>query len=1270
MISILVYDEGPLPDPIARAAESQRVRPISFRDYQTIIDFRPYVAEQSSRLASDPVYAPRLYVPQRMCYRLGGVEEEAEDALGRVMEWLDSLDGRFVLLLGDFGTGKTFLLHELARRMGQTDNGSLPILLQMRDLEKGRSLDALLAQHFALGKVEDFSPRRFRYMLEQGHVTLLFDGFDELALRVTYPRALEHFDTLLEAASGAAKVVVTSRRQHFLSDQQILTALGGQVERLRGQRIGILQPFNREQVRSFLVKFCGGARDADERLRIMELVRDLLGLSQNPRMLGFITEIPTDRLLEAETKTGEMTAASLYRLLIDRWLAEEFHRLHPRGAPPGLSVDERWKAVTALALRLWRKTEPSVSLAELEQDVAGVLERLAGPVPLDLPTAAFQVASGTLLVRDGDGNFSFLHQSVLEWLVANRAAEEMAEGVSPPALSVREISPLLAEFLIVLAGRDVVLAWACNVLAATAKGTVKRNALSLLGRLGTDDRESLKVIHLAGQDLQGQDLTGRNLDEADLTGADLSGATLVGTRLRAARLSGAQLRGADLARADLTGANLSGADLSGSRLSGAILSGVDLRGAVIRRAKLIGATLDEGALDHCDTLGAAIVFEPPVQAFVAISLSSNAVAWSPDGELLASAEGSLVRIWEVSSGRELRRFQGHEGGVQSVAFSPDGRQVASGSEDQTVRIWDLETGRQRRSFRGHEDWIWTVAFSPDGLLVASGGSDRSIRVWSLASGYEVWHTREHENHVRCVAFSADGQLLASASSDGWIRVWESVGGRSVLGLQGHEGGVSCVTFSPDGRRLLSGSEDRSVRVWELDEGREVRRLRGHTGSIRGISISADGQVAVSGADDRTVRLWETMSGRELRCLHGHSSGVQSVTFSPDGRWIASGSDDTTVRLWDAASGRELRRLQGGESGAWSIAISSDGRFLASGSDDRTLRIWDLGSGCELRRLRAGDRSLQSVAFSPDGRWIASGSDDETVRIWDRESGREHQRFRGHRSRVRSVVISPDGRLVASGGDDGTLRIWDLTSGRELWHEKGEEAIACVAFSADGQLVANGSEDGLLHIWDWALGRRLQLLRGHQDGVLGLTFQPGRHCIASASADRTVRLWNLKDGGELWCAEGHNDWVRSIAFAPDGRLLASGSDDTTVRLWDPTDGSPLCCLRGHENWVWSVAFGPDGRRLASGSLDNTIRLWDTTNRRGLLTLGLLPEGWVAFAPDGRYKSGGNLEGGAWHVVNLCRFDLGQLDDEVPGLRLPRENSFFDLPSWIEEGTSSR
>jgi WD40 repeat protein/uncharacterized protein YjbI with pentapeptide repeats len=1263
LISVLVYSgEAPASDIIAKA-RARRVRLVSFLEYQGLIDFRAYLKKQTEKLAHDPIYPPRLYVPQRMrtLSFAGQGDAETDDALAQVREWLDAPYGRFLVLLGDFGTGKTFLLHELARRMGETEGGLIPILLQMRSLEKGRSLDALLAQHFAQEGMEGFSPAKFRYMLAQGRIALLFDGFDELALRVTYAKAADHFATLLQAAEGNAKVVLTSRRQHFVSENQVKTALAQQVEILSGHRLAILQSFHREQIRLFLTNFFeGNEKKAEDRLDLIDRVKDLLGLSSNPRLLGFIAELPGEDLATA-SRGGKITAARLYELLLTRWLVYEFDRVHPKGAPPGLSVEDRWQAVNLLAMRLWQRTDRFVSPLDLTEEAARVVQAV-GPSALDSETAAFQVGSGTLLVRDEDGNFAFLHQSILEWIVAKSAAEALVVGGDPEALAAREISPLMADFFVNLAGRDLALTWAMIVLSSPGGEVPKKNALLVLDRQKEGSRETLD---LKGQDLRGKDYSGQDLSGADLSGADLTEARLVGTHLERARLYQATLREADLSTAILAEADLSDADLTDARLVRADLRGARLARARLRRASLVGSVLDAGSLETADTFGAVSDLSE-LAAQLGSAGESRAVAWSPDGELLASAAENVVGLWEVRSGRQIRAFRGHKGLILSVAFSPDGKSLASGSNDQAVRLWQVDSGRQIRALTGHQNRVCSVAFAPDGKSLASGSDDQTVRLWQIDSGRQIRVLTGHQNRVLSVAFSPDGKKLASGSSVQTIRLWQIDTGQEIRALTGHQGWVSSVAFSPDGKKLASGSNDQTVRLWQVDSGHQIRALTGHHGTVLSVAFSPDGKSLASGSTDETIRLWQVDSGRQIRALTGHQGTVLSVAFSPDGKNLASGSDDETIRLWQVDSGRQIRALTGHQNPVFSMAFSPGGKCLASGCYDKTVRLWQVDSGQEIRALTGHQSPVFCVAFGPDSKSLASGSYDKTVRLWQVDSGQEIRALTGHQSLVRFVAFSPDGKSLASGSDDRTIRVWQVDSGKESRALTGHQGqVFSVAFSPDDRSLASGSSDKTIRLWHIGTGCEIRAFTGHQSSVLSVAFSPDGKSLASASEDKTVRLWQVDTGREIIALTGHQDAVSSVAFSPDGKSLASASGDKTARLWQVDNGHEIRMLTGHLDSVRSVAFSPDGKTIASCSSDGTIRLWNVATGRCLAVLLSLPEGWVAFSPDGRYKFGGSPAGGFWHAASLCRFEIGELDDLVPGLRLADDASFFDLPPWKPE-----
>jgi len=317
--------------------------------------------------------------------------------------------------------------------------------------------------------------------------------------------------------------------------------------------------------------------------------------------------------------------------------------------------------------------------------------------------------------------------------------------------------------------------------------------------------------------------------------------------------------------------------------------------------------------------------------------------------------GENWEIWEgsarVTAGRaEILRltkrtmkkfFPKHGAPIRSVTFSPDGKFLASGSNEGTVKIWDVwDVGGWREvAILKRWDGVISVTFSPDSKFLASGGSDTTVKVWEVGSWREIATLKGHGGSVWSVAFSPDGKFLASGSVDRMAKVWEVGDWREVATLKGHGGSVWSVAFSPDGKFLASGSMDWTVKVWEVGSWREIATLKGHEGSVESVTFSPDGKFLASGSDDNTVKVWGVGSWREVATLRGHESDVHSVFFSPDGKFLASGSEDKTVKVWEVGSWREVATLKGHEDYVYSVSFSPDGKFLASGGIDGTIRLW-------------------------------------------------------------------------------------------------------------------------------------------------------------------------------------------------------------------------------------------------------------------------------------------------------------------------------------------
>jgi WD40 repeat protein len=599
----------------------------------------------------------------------------------------------------------------------------------------------------------------------------------------------------------------------------------------------------------------------------------------------------------------------------------------------------------------------------------------------------------------------------------------------------------------------------------------------------------------------------------------------------------------------------------------------------------------------------------------------TSVAFSPDGRrVLSGSADKTIKLWDTATGSLIRTFEGHSSQVNSVAFSPDGTRVLAGGLGKTFELWDAATGALIRTFEGHQSWVNSVAFSPDGTRVLAGGGGKTFELWDAATGALIRTFEGHSDWVPSVAFSPDGDRMLSASSD--VELWDAATGALIRTFEGHSGPVHSVTFSPDGSRVLSGSADKTIKLWDAATGALIRTFdwhsdEGHSGGVTSVAFSPDGGRVLSDGGGKTIKLWDAATGALIRTFEGHSAGVTSVTFSPDGSRVLSGGDDKTIKLWDAATGALIRTFEGHSDWVHPVAFSPDGTRVLSGSADKTIKLWDAATGGLIRTFEGHSAGVTSVAFSPGGDRMLSASSD--VKLWDAATGALIRTFQGYVS----VAFSPDGGRVLSGSLDG-MKLWDAATGALIRTFEGHQSwVNSVAFSPDGTRVLSASADKTIKLWDAATGALSRNFEGHSDGVTSVAFSPDGTRVLAGGGGKTFELWDAATGALIRTFEGHSGWVDPVAFSPDGGRVLSGSEDETIKLWDAATGALIRTFEGHSGPVHSVTFSPDRSRVLSGGGDGTVRIWKLATGKHLVSLiGGRDGEWLAITPEGFFTASRN------------------------------------------------
>ncbi|MFN6477929.1 NB-ARC domain-containing protein [Nostoc sp. DedQUE07] len=534
-------------------------------------------------------------------------------------------------------------------------------------------------------------------------------------------------------------------------------------------------------------------------------------------------------------------------------------------------------------------------------------------------------------------------------------------------------------------------------------------------------------------------------------------------------------------------------------------------------------------------LGRLLGFESSeIQVLLTQAQECKTPSLLPQTASLAPPGGSLVRILE-----------GHSYWVNTVALTPDGKYVISGSRDKTLKVWDWQTGEQLRTLVGHSDSVYSLALTPDGKYVISGSVDNTLKVWD-------WQT-----------------------------------GEQLRTLVGHSDRVYSLALTPDGLYVISGSLDKTLKVWDWQIGEQLRTLVGHSLWVHAVALTPDGLYVISGSGDNTLKVWDWQTGEQLHTLVGHSDKVEALALTPDGLYVISGSRDNTLKVWDWQTGGQLHTLVGHSLYVNAVALTPDGKYVISGSGDKTLKVWDCQTGEQLRTLVGHSDSVIALTVTPSGKYVISTSRDKTLKVWDWQTGEQLRTLVGHSDSVIALTVTPSGKYVISTSRDKTLKVWDWQTGEQLRTlVVHSDSVIALTVTPDGKYVISGSVDKTLKVWDWQTGEQLRTLVGHSDSVNALAFTPDDKYVISTSRDKTLKVWDWQTGEQLRTLVGHSLWVDALTVTPNGKYVISGSWDKTLKVWNWQTGEVIASFVG-DGAILCCAVAPDGARVVAGEVSGQV-----------------------------------------------------------------------------------
>lgn len=1141
--------------------------------------------------------------------------------------------------------------YELARRCETEPATPVPLLINLRDYPNATSLETVIDEHLAKSGQERGRAGAILHLLAQGRCVLLLDSFDEMGLAAVGVSVEEQFRQLARPTADArlpagGRVLVTCREEFFKERKEAEATVSGSGDRLArpgsaleqaakafDAQIDALPYFDHEQIREYLEERLG-EEQAGEALAKIDSIHGLSDLATRPQLLEIVLESLPDLIAQGKA----VSPGVLYYTYVNRWL----NRHRPVGAR--LSVGQVIRLLELLAQTLWARGAAPLhysELAKIVHECQSVFPQI-DPVHVDLElrTAAF-------LTRSADGLYRFSHRSFLEFFYACRLlrlAQDNDEAGFVEALSETPLRIEVVRFFanlwlgnsnkehcsiasLLLTRKQVPVA-AANLLrfawwlsqyandalnqsslpeqAATIRCVPLTQVLPIIPRQAWLAGVNLVGMHLVGIQLVEATLDDANLDYCDLSGANLDGASLRNAQAHSTRFVRSSCYDLIAENLNATSSTWHQAAVRGANFKNANLRNSDWRKAKISDSLFSGADLSFSLLE------------------------AAACPWAKNATLnyasLLSQEHASS-VYDIEYTPHWRQLPSSS--INAIAFSVSRHLLASAGEDGDIKIWDIKSGKELRRINGSGHSIIDLRFQDNDSLLIAADKKSNLQHWSVSENFKPTFLNFSQKDILALSFSADGTRFAAGGGDGEVFIGNTKSGEEICRIP-FEGRILSVAISPDGRMVAAGNFENQIVFWNIEANKKIQQINTPGGAVRCATYSQDNKWVATGRRDGSIQVWDANSGSETMRFKSDCEGVLSINFSKNGKYIITGGVDAGVRFWDSHSGQELYRIENHQDWVQSLSISSDGSLLATGASDGHVYLYDLIHLKTKMAFMGHGGFIYDSVFSVDGSLLMICGDDG-VCIFDAHKGILTQRLTNYGAKFRCAAFSPDSLVVAASDIGGNIHVWNRNSGKEIICLSTEnEWTSSVSFSPDGSLLACASSGGV-RLWSMINGEQMHYFATQHEAAFDVVFFPDAGRIVCSYGDDGVKIFDIKLGCEIYSSQPHEGWIEEIAVA-GGNNLAAWANSAGITIFDADLRREIVFLN-HRRDATTLAFSEDNLHLYVGYENGQVQLFRIQDEEKIEEQSYYVNDYVGaiFPNIGKILTAGQT---------LCVYDLGK------------------------------